>query len=355
MSRTFFGFLFVTAIISANAQTPPDAVNLEAVVTTELGVFRFEFAPDKAPKHVAQFISLANKHYYDGGAFHRALANAIIQGGDPLLKALGTPRARWGTGGLTMLASEFSDLKHERGVVSTVRIPNQPNSDGAQFFVCVAPQPGLDGQYSAFGRVTEGMGVVEKISQSPVDSSGILIKPVKIISIVLEQKKQEPFKAATIDELRKTVTLETTVGMMKVKMEPDWAPETVRNFLKLVSVGWYDGTPFHRIVKGFVIQGGQPTRPTEHPGDRWVHDLKAEFRPDVKHTRGIISMAHGDNPNSGNTSFFLVLGDAPHLDGNFAAFGRIIECLDVLAAFEKEDVDGEAPKRHLELVKARID
>lgn len=357
MSRILSAFvLFLLTSSAAAAQTPPpDPANLEAVVTTDLGVLRFEFAPDKAPKHVAQFISLVNKHYYDGSAFHRAVANVMIQGGDPLLKDPATPRARWGTGGLSMLPSEFSDMKHERGVVSTVRIPNQPNSDGAQFFVCVSPQPGLDGRYSAFGRVTEGMGVVERISQSALDGSGILLKPVKIISITLEPKKQEPFKTATLDQLRKTVTLETTLGTMRVKMEPDWAPETVRNFLNLVSAGWYDGTPFHRIVKGFVVQGGLPGGRADHPGDRWVHDLKAEFRPEVKHTRGIISMAHGDDPNSANTSFFLVLGDAPHLDGNFAAFGRIVEGLDVLTAFEKEDVDGETPKRRHELVKARID
>ncbi len=356
MLRTvLFAFFCCLAGGGAFAQNPAD---LEAVVSTDAGVFRFEFAPDKAPKHVAQFIALASKHYYDGGAFHRAIANAIIQGGDPGLKDPATPRARWGTGGLNLLPSEFSDMKHERGVVSTVRIPNQPNSDGAQFFVCVSPQPALDGQYSAFGRVTEGMGVVEKISQGAADSSGLLSKPVRILAITLEPKRQEPFKNATLDELRKTVTLETTLGTLKVKMEPDWAPETVRNFLKLVSSGWYDGTAFHRIVKGFVVQGGMAAgraSGTDHPADRWVHDLKAEFRPDVKHTRGIISMAHSEDPNSANTSFFLVLGDAPHLDGNFAAFGRVVDGLDVLAAFEKEDVDGETPKRRLELVSAHID
>ena len=145
------------------AQT--DANQLEAVVTTDFGVFRFEFAPDKAPKHVAQFLKLAREGYYDGSAFFRVVANGIIQGGDPGLKNPKTPRNLWGTGGLSRLPSEFSDMKHERGVVSTVRIPSKPDSDGAQFFVCVVPQPSLDGQYSAFGRVTEGMDVVEEISQ----------------------------------------------------------------------------------------------------------------------------------------------------------------------------------------------
>ena len=110
-------------------------------------------------------------------------------------------------------------------------------------------------------------------------------------------------------------------------MEPDWAPNHVRNFLKLVSTGWYNGTAFHRVVKGFVVQGGMgDTRIGEaaHPADRWVHPLKGEFRDDVKHVRGIVSMARSDDPDSATTSFFLMLGAAPHLDGKYTAFGRVV-------------------------------
>src|ERR1700733_5831934 len=122
------------------AQGPGD---VEAVVATDLGTFRFEFAADKAPKHVEQFIARARQGYYDGSAFHRVVANGIIQGGDPLLKNPKTPKTLWGTGGLNLMPGEYSDLKHERGVVSTVRIPDKPDSDGSQFFVCVYPQPPL--------------------------------------------------------------------------------------------------------------------------------------------------------------------------------------------------------------------
>src|SRR5580704_15915625 len=112
---------------------PPD--DLEAVVTTDLGTFRFDFAADKAPKHVAQFLTLARQGYYDGSAFFRVVANGIIQGGDPLLKNPKTPRNLWGSGGLNLLPRELGNLKHDRGVVSTIRIPDKPDSDGAQFFV----------------------------------------------------------------------------------------------------------------------------------------------------------------------------------------------------------------------------
>ena len=337
------------------AQAPSD---LEAVVTTSLGTFRFEFAADKAPVHVQEFIKRARSGYYDGSAFHRVVANGIIQGGDPLLKNPKTPKNLWGTGGLSLLKNEFSDLKHERGIVSTVRIPGKDNTDGSQFFVCVFPQPPLDGQFSAFGRVNEGMDVVEKISRVPAGENGFTYEPVRIVSVTIEKKKVEPFLDTPVDQLRRTVTLKTTLGTVQIQLEPAWAPNHVRNFLKLTQTGWYNGTAFHRVVRGFVAQGGmgdqRASGPT-HIADRWVHNLKGEFRDDLKHTRGIVSMARADDPDSANTSFFLMLGDAPHLDGKYSAFGRIVSGLEVLDAFEKEEMDGETPKRRLEILEAVID
>jgi peptidyl-prolyl cis-trans isomerase B (cyclophilin B) len=202
------------------------------------------------------------------------------------------------------------------------------------------------------------MDVVEKISQSPNAADGFVEKPVRILKVTIEKKKVEPFAGATLDELRRTVTVKTTLGTIKIKMEPDWAPNHVRNFLKLTATGWYNGTAFHRLVKDFVVQGGMGnTRPdgAAHPADRWVRTLKGEFRDDVKHERGIVSMARAADPDSASTSFFLMLGPAPHLDGKYTAFARIAEGMDVLAAFEKEDVDGESPRRRLEIVEAVID
>jgi cyclophilin family peptidyl-prolyl cis-trans isomerase len=351
-------FFFIGMFLLPLAWSQTSPANLEAVVSTDAGSFRFEFAPDKAPKHVAQFIKLAREGYYDGGAFHRVVMNGIIQGGDPLLKDPKTPRNLWGTGGLNLLAGEISDLKHERGVVSTVRIPSKPDSDGAQFFVCVVPQPTLDGQFSTFGRVTEGMDVVEKISQGSVDAQGFAEKPVRILKVTIEPKKVEPFLDTPVSELHRMVTLKTTLGTVRIQLEPDWAPNHVRNFLKLTSTGWYNGTGFHRVVRGFVVQGGMASARaggTTHPADRWVHPLKGEFRADIKHVRGIVSMARTDDPDSATTSFFLVLGPSPHLDGQYTAFGRIVEGLEVLDAFEKEEVDGETPKRRLEIVEASVD
>ena len=349
--------ILALACSAAFAQQPSSS-DLDAVVSTALGTFRFEFAPDKAPKHVEQFIRLARQGYYDGSAFFRLFANGLIQGGDPLLKNPKTPRNLWGTGGLNTVVSEYSDMKHERGVISTVSIPNQPDSDGAQFFVCVSPQPSLDGKYSAFGRVTEGMRVVEAISRVPAGPDQIAENPVRILKVSIEPKKKDPFKDVPVSQLHRTVTMKTTLGTIRIEMEPDWAPNHVRNFLTLTQTGWYNGTPFHRVIKGFVAQGGMGdarSNDADQPGDRWVHSIKGEFRDDVKHERGIVSMARGDDPDSASTSFFLMLSAAPHLDGKYSAFGKVIEGMDVLDAFDKLELVGESPTTRVEVISAVID
>ena len=333
-----------------------EAAKVEAVVTTELGTFRFEFYPNKAPKHVQQFIKLARQGYYDGSAFHRMVERSYVQGGDPLLKNPATPRERWGSGGFDMLPEEFSDIKHVRGTVSAMRIPNKPNSDGAQFFVTLYPITQFDGQYSAFGMVNEGIDVVEKISLSQADDNKNALTPVKILSVKIESKKTEPFKDATVDQLRREVLLKTSLGDITLEMDPTTAPEHVRNFLKLVQTGWYNGTEFHRIVPGFVIQGGMGYTRRDgkgHPADRWVHTLKPEFSK-LLHTRGVLSMARGEAEDSASTSFFIVLGNAPHLDNKYTIFGRVLDGFDTIEKIEKSKLNGEKPVERIELIEAAI-
>lgn len=259
------------------SEPPPvslkEAAKLEAVVTTELGAFRFEFFPSQAPKHIQAFIRNARDGFYNGSAFHRVISRGIIQGGDPLLKDPRTPRARWGAGGLNQFPDEFSEVRHVKGIVSTVRIPGRPNSGGAQFFVCVSDQPALDGQYTAFGQITEGMETVERISLVPTDTSERTIDPVRIISVTIEPVREEPFREAGVEEMRREVILRTSLGDMTLVLDPDLAPEHVRNFLNLVQTGWYDRTAFHRIVPGFVVQGGVASTRIDgkpHYADKWV-------------------------------------------------------------------------------------
>jgi cyclophilin family peptidyl-prolyl cis-trans isomerase len=336
--------------------TPEEAANLEAVITTDLGVIRFEFFPAKAPRHAQQFIKRAREGFYDGSAFFRVIARGIIQGGDPNLKAPQKPREAWGTGALNLLADEFSDIHHIRGTVSTVRVPGKANSGGAQFFICASPQPPLNGQFSAFGQVTEGIEIVDKISLVPADEQQRAVTPVKITSVKIEPKKQEPFKNATVEQMRKDVLIRTSLGDITVTMSPDLAPEHVRNFLKLVESGWYDHTAFHRVVPGFVIQGGFGATRAEgarHAADKWVGNLKAEFSQE-KHIRGVLSMARAGDPDSASTSFFIVLGPAPHLDGKYTIFGRVLDGFETLDRIERVARDGETPRERIELIEAII-
>jgi len=337
--------------------TADEAAQLEAVITTDLGVIRFEFFPNKALKHSQQFIKLARAGFYDGSAFHRVIPRGIVQGGDPQLKDPQTPRERWGAGALSQVADEFSDIKHVRGAVSTVRIPGRPDSGGAQFFICASPQPQLDGQFSAFGQVTEGIDVVDRISLVPTDSNGLTATPIRIVSIKIERKKLEPFKDATVDQMRKDVLLHTSLGDITLEMDPELAPEHVRNFLKLVESGWYDHTAFHRIISGFVIQGGVgSTRAGNkpHPADKWVHKLKGEFSRTALHIRGALSMARTSDPDSAETSFFIVLGPATHLDGKYTIFGKVVDGFDTIELIEKAARHGETPDQRIELIEAAI-
>jgi cyclophilin family peptidyl-prolyl cis-trans isomerase len=334
-----------------------EAERLEAIITTELGVIRFEFFPGKAPKHVQAFVQHARAGAFDGTAFHRVIKYGLIQGGDPLLKDPRLPKARWGTGGLNQLPDEFNDVKHVTGTVSAVRIPGKANSGGQQFFICASAQPALDGQYSAFGQVTEGIEVVDKISEAEADAEQKLNSLIRILHVRIEAKREEPFREATVDEMRKEVLLRTSLGDITVALEPDLAPEHVRAFLKLVQTGWYDRTIFHRVVPGFVVQGGMGSgRPagTVHYADRWVRPLKGEFSQTRKHIRGVLSMARAEDPNSALTSFFIVLAPATNLDGKYSIFGKVVGGFETLDAIEKAPREGERPIEKIELIEASI-
>lgn len=163
------------------------------------------------------------------------------------------------------------------------------------------------------------------------------------------QKKPEPFDGASVAKMaEQCVTLETQSGVIVLEMLAEAAPETVRNFLNLSATGAFDTTTFSRIVKGFVIQGGNLST-----SERWGVELSERARrtvPDepnyIKHVRGIVSMARSDAPNSATTHFFiLVAEEAAQLDGKFAAFGRVVKGMEVVDAINNMPTDGEKPTK----------
>jgi peptidyl-prolyl cis-trans isomerase B (cyclophilin B) len=141
-----------------------------AVIETKFGEIELEFLDDKAPGHVKNFQALAKKGFYDGTTFHRVIPGFMIQGGDPNTRDPKGPRSTHGTGGPGYsVKAEFNETAHTRGVLSMARA-GHPDSAGCQFFICVADSLFLDKQYTAFGRVTRGLEVADKIVGAPRDS-----------------------------------------------------------------------------------------------------------------------------------------------------------------------------------------
>jgi cyclophilin family peptidyl-prolyl cis-trans isomerase len=331
----------------------------QAVVESTLGTFVIELLPDLAPNHVAYVMKLTREGAYDGTTFHRAISHGIIQGGDPLSKDP-AKAAQYGTGGLGVLDGETSGAPMTRGAVAAVLQPGRANSGGAQFFVLVTDQPSLQGQYTIFGRVVDGMEVVQKISEAPTDANGRVTDRIEMRRVTIRDApppEPEPFSTETVEELaRYRAVLETSKGPITVGFFPDKAPEHVRNFLRLASLGAYDGTAFHRVVRGFVVQGGMlNTRrdPVQQRAQRYVRTLAPEFN-DTLHVKGILSMARTDDPNSASTSFFICTGPAPSLDGKYTAFGQVIDGLATVDAIDAAPVEGETPRERLEVTKVTV-
>jgi peptidyl-prolyl cis-trans isomerase B (cyclophilin B) len=339
--------------------------NKQAVVQTSAGTIVIQLLPEAAPNHVGYFMKLAQEGAYAGTTFHRAVLRGIVQGGDPLSKDP-AKKALYGTGGLGVLkpegAAQGNPEKHTRGAVSAVLQPGKPDSAGAQFFLCVSDQPALDAQFTVFGRMVEGLDVAQKISEMAADAEGRLNDRVEIVSVTIRDTPPPeplPFETDTAAQLaRWRATLETTMGPIVLEFMPDKAPEHVRNFLRLAKTGVYDGTAFHRVVPGFVIQAGAMTSRGAPPSEKQRAHIKTSIAPefnDTLHIKGIVSMARGDDPSSASTSFFICTGPAPSLDNKYTVFGRVVDGLPVVEAIEQAPRNGEEPVTRIEIKSVKLE
>jgi cyclophilin family peptidyl-prolyl cis-trans isomerase len=143
------------------------------------------------------------------------------------------------------------------------------------------------------------------------------------------------------------------LGDITVELFPDKAPKTVHNFDSLVAIKFFDGTAFHRVIDNFMIQGGDPNskskpKNTWGMGDPSQTKVPAEFN-DTKHIRGVISMARSNDPNSASSQFFIMHGDAPHLDGQYTAFGKVIDGIGVVDEVVAQPKSGSAPNEKIEM------
>ena len=340
-----------------NKLTVEEMTKKQAVVETTEGEFIIDLRPDLAPTHVGYFIKLAREGAYKGTIFHRVIRHGIVQGGDPLSKDP-AKAAAYGTGGLGVLKAEFSAEPTTRGAVAAVLQPGKPDSAGSQFFVCVSDQPALAGKYTIFGRVAEGLDVVQRISEAAA-TDGKPAARIEIVAVTIRDTPPpvaEPFSTETVEELAQyRAVLETSLGPITLGFLADKAPAHVRNFLRLAEAGVFDGMSFHRVVKGFAVQTGSiDSRSALSEKQRaLVRNLQPEFN-DTRHVKGIVSMARGDDPASAMTSFFLVTADAPSLDGKYTAFGRVLDGLPVLERIESTPVNSEAPVTRIELKTVRV-
>jgi len=184
--------LVAAAVAEENKETSPMNPSSEvAVIKTNEGEMVIEFWSDAAPKTVENFKKLARSGFYDGTTFHRIVKGFMIQGGDPNSKDPAKENS-FGQGGPGYkIKAEFNNHSHERGVISMARGPD-PDSAGSQFFICLAPAPRLDGQYTTFGKLIKGDDVLEKIGDTPVtrNSRGENSKPTK--RVVIESVKIVP-------------------------------------------------------------------------------------------------------------------------------------------------------------------
>lgn len=349
------------AASQAALQAPSDYDNVEAVLDTSSGEIVIEFFPKEAPRHVESFIKNARDGAYDGTTFHRLVKYALIQGGDPLSKNP-RERARYGTGGLNAgIPDEVNTHKHVPGAVSSVlqavRAGSndvKPGTSGAQFFIVLnagTAQPNLDSTFTVFGRVVEGMDVASGISTSLASAAGVANERIEIKKVTIREKTPT---TAQMKAMR--ITLETSLGSIKLQLLPELAPTTSRAFVRYARSGLYDGTTFFRVSQKYFLEVG-------YLGD-WPQDSanrKRQFsfwplapeKSDVKQERGTVSMRVAPDGTTG-WYFFITSKENPALDGKHVPFAKVAEGMDVVDKIAEAEVEGDKPKQRIEIRKIML-
>lgn len=208
-----------------------------------------------------------------------------------------------------------------------------------------APGPGeKEGEPMAETVAPEGGEVTEQPPAGPTATLTYIENGAK-------QTKQVPYLAPG----RKIATIETTKGTIRIELWEDRAPNTIVNFISLANAGRYDNVDFHRVIDGFMAQTGDVERKGGYGGPGYT--IPAEFDANLKHVRGVVSMARSQQPDSAGSQFFIMLGANPGLDGQYAAFGQVIEGMDVVDQIKKADkgVRSGAVTNPDKIVKLRVE
>jgi cyclophilin family peptidyl-prolyl cis-trans isomerase len=306
---------------------------------TDFGRILVELFPDVAPLNVRNVETLAAQGFYDGLTFHRIVPGFVIQGGDP---------AGNGTGGPDYTVPAEIKLNHVRGGFAMARTDNPAKaSSSCQFYINLNDLPMLDGNYTVIGQVRDGMAVVDSIARVKCDPVDMPLEPVRIGKVTVQRR---PASAATAPlgqtevvvaketpkEIKKVTKHEMTIeikdlGKIAIELFPRDAPRNVANVESLAQKGFYDGLTFHRVIPGFVIQGGDPKGDGSGGPD---YTVPAELKR--KHVRGAVAMARlGDQANptkaSSSCQFYICLKDLDFLDkAGYTVIGQVKHGMDVV-------------------------
>jgi len=188
---------------------------------------------------------------------------------------------------------------------------------------------------------------------------GLAVIAAPVRSEENKEKKDEKKDTAAMSEQKEVAVIKTSEGEMVAEFWPDVAPKTVENFKKLAKSGFYDGTAFHRVIKGFMIQGGDPLTKDESKQARWGtgepgYKIDAEFNK-KSNERGVLSMARSQDPNSAGSQFFICHGAPKFLDGQYTAFGKLIKGDDVLEKIATtKTLPGDRPEKRMNVESIKI-
>ena len=407
----------------ANFTAPNKGDTIIIMNIKDYGAVKFRLFPEYAEKSVENFVELAKQGFYDGLTFHRVIKDFMIQGGDP---------AGNGTGGGSVWGGKFDGgtdphLIHAAGALAYAN-SGSTASDGCQFYIVTGEvyskeqldsmkqsgynlteqqeeiystaggAPWLDGNYTVFGQVIDGLDVVFKAQNVDTDQSDMPIDQLIIESVKVgeyngeeirwyisdydyepeteaqteattqdKNVKAENFTAPKEGETIVTMKLEGYDQPVKFKLFPEYADKGVENFIELAKKGYYDGLTFHRVIKDFMIQGGDPEGNGMGGESVWGGNFDGGTDPHLIHAAGALAYANSGSTATNGSQFYIVTGEVysddeieelqsygyglsdsqieiystaggvPWLDGGYTVFGQVFDGLDVV--FEVQNVD----------------
>ena len=360
-----------------NYTAPENGDTIVEINFKDYGTVKIRLFPEYAQSACDNFTQLVEKGYYDGLTFHRIIKDFMIQGGDPNGN---------GTGGESTWGGKFDGgvnpaLAHVTGALAYAN-SGSTATNGSQFYIVTGEQeinddlftayegygysftekqkaiykekggtPFLDGNYTVFGQVIDGLDVIFNIQYTATDSNDKPLEDVVMESVKLTKYNGEPIKWTLADynynspfdaePLNFTAPEEgdeivvinfKDYGTVKFRVFPEVVSKASENFLELAKSGYYNGIIFHRVIEGFMIQGGDPTG-TGCGGPGYA--IKGEFAANgvennISHVPGVVSMARTSYPDSAGSQFFICAADCTFLDKQYAAFGKVTSGLDVV-------------------------